>query len=156
MFETDHSTNIRRCTVLTEIFPDGQRATALLLEYDRAVRNDGLRPELFSVEDHFETAVYPTPAVQTNGGVVISPRHILRAYANSAPSLSDTGTDGPYVILELDPEDPAAPSLYLIGEHRACRTYMKKLRLLAFQKGTVDAVDAGVIPPQAGVYSSAV
>ena len=126
------------------------------MEYDRAIRNDLLRASCFSVEDHFETAVYPSSAVHTNGGVVISPRRIRRVYANSVPEPASKGEDGFYVILELDPDDRAAPSLYLIGEHRNCRSFMKKLHLLAFQTGSITALDGTAIPPQAGVYNSSV
>lgn len=155
MFESDHSANIHSSTAVTEIFPDGQRVTALILEYDRVISSRDLRRECFSVEDHFDTGVYPTAAVAVNGGVIVSPRRILRVYANSRPEPASDGMDGRYVILELSPEDEAAFSLYFVGEHRACRAHMKKLRLLAVQSEPITALDGSTIAPQAGVYSSA-
>lgn len=154
MFEKDYSENILRATVVTEPFFDGQKVTAVILEYDRDVFSAGLSTEAFSVEDYFETAVYPFPAVPVNGGVVISPRRVCRVYANSRPEKCAAGRDGRFVILELDPADSAAPAMYLVGEHRRCRARMKDVRLLATQRMPIPGADASPIMPQQGVFSS--
>lgn len=154
MFKKDYSEHIIKATVVTEPFFDGQKATAVILEYDREVSNEGLSAEAFTVEDYFETAVYPFPAVSVNGGVVISPRQICRVYANSQPEKHAVGRDGRYVILELDPLDSAAPVMYLVGEHRRCRAHMKELRLLTTQRMPIPAADTRLIMPQQGVFNS--
>ncbi len=86
IFETDH---IKGITSVSEPFPHGQRLSYAVVEYDRAIRSEDLRPEDFRV----------------------SGRTIIRAYANTLPKKAEGGQDGPYVILELSLTDKDAPML---------------------------------------------
>ena len=71
---------IRQISAFAEMFPNGQKTNAAIVEYDFRVCNAELSIDQFAVEN----------------------RRILRAYANDAPCLAPEGTDGRYVILELD------------------------------------------------------
>lgn len=83
VFSSDH---IKAVTSVTEVFGRSQRLTAVSLEYDAPVRDAALEPAQFSVTG----------------------RNILRAYANDRAEKAGQGRDGGFVVLELDPEDPAA------------------------------------------------
>ena len=71
---------IRQISALAEMFPNGQKTNAAIVEYDFRVCNAELSIDQFAVEN----------------------RRILRAYTNHKPCLAQEGTDGCYVILELD------------------------------------------------------
>lgn len=77
-------------TAITQVYGDGQRLTAVAIEYDRPVEAAALDPALFSVDG----------------------RTITRIYANSSadPVAESTGqvAAGRFVIIELSPEDEAA------------------------------------------------
>ncbi|MFG1412051.1 prolyl oligopeptidase family serine peptidase [Xanthobacter sp. VTT E-85241] len=77
-------------TAITEVYGDGQRLTAVAIEYDRPVEAAALDPALFAVDD----------------------RTITRIYANSSADLDAEGAGqvapSRFVIIELSPEDKAA------------------------------------------------
>ena len=73
-------------TAITEVFADGQKVTAAIIEYAHGIDNVKLLKTQYAVEGRTITAVY----------------------ANSKPELTSEGRDGKYVILELDPEDTLA------------------------------------------------
>ncbi|WBU60699.1 prolyl oligopeptidase family serine peptidase [Paracoccus albus] len=81
-----YTQDIAAVTSMTEVFGDGQRLTAVAVEYTAEIANDTLSSEQFSVSD----------------------RNILRVYANEQAAMSNEGSDGRFVILELDPEDESA------------------------------------------------
>lgn len=83
VFRSEHITAV---TSITEVFGRSQRLTAVILEYDAPIATDALTPAQFSVTD----------------------RNILRAYANESAAKAEAGRDGRYVVLELNPDDPAA------------------------------------------------
>ncbi|TKW67413.1 MAG: hypothetical protein DI616_07140 [Paracoccus denitrificans] len=83
VFRSEH---ISAVTSITEVFGRSQRLTAVVLEYDVPVANDGVSPAQFSVTD----------------------RNILRAYTNDSAAKDATGRDGRFVVLELDPNDAGA------------------------------------------------
>jgi predicted peptidase len=73
-------------TAVAEVFPDGQKITAAVVEFDRDIDNEKLSPALFSVKD----------------------RTITKIYANIEPARADKGKNGKYVIIELSLEDAEA------------------------------------------------
>lgn len=81
--------HILNLTTVAEVFPNGQKITAAVVEFDRALDNEKLSLALFSVRD----------------------RTITRIYANRAPARADAGENGCYLILELSLDDPAAEVL---------------------------------------------
>jgi predicted peptidase len=72
------------------VMEEGERNVAMVLEYPKAVVNAALEPDAFSVSD----------------------RTILRVYSNdqAAQAIDESGRDGPYVVVEMDPKDEASAS----------------------------------------------
>lgn len=85
-------------TTLSRAFPDGQRVVGLLLEYPQAVRGWDLEPEMFAVENRTVTNVY-VPACRPSAACV----------------LPEGAYEGTLVIVQLDPDDDAAPTLTDMG-----------------------------------------
>jgi len=76
-------------TAVAEVFPDGQKITAAIVEFDRDIDNEKLSPALFSVKD----------------------RTVTKIYANTEPARAAQGKNGKYVIIELSLEDAEAQIL---------------------------------------------
>lgn len=74
---------IKSVTAITEVFGDGQKVTALAVEYDKVIKNASLSKSAFSVEG----------------------RTITNVYTNSAATKTSIGVDGKYVIIELSLSD---------------------------------------------------
>jgi predicted peptidase len=78
--------HILNVTAVAEVFPEGQKVIAAVLEFDREIDTGKLFPELFSVKD----------------------RTVTRIYANAEPTRAPQGKNGKYVIIDLSLEDEAA------------------------------------------------
>lgn len=83
VFYTDH---IKAVTAVTEVFGRSQRCTAAIIEYDQAIQNEAL----------------------TNTHWSVAGRTITRTYANQSPNKTEKGSDGSFIILELDLNDTDA------------------------------------------------
>lgn len=81
--------HILSATAIAEVYPDGQKITAAVVEFDRDIDNEKLSPVLFSVKD----------------------RTVTKIYANTEPARASHGKNGKYVIIELSPEDAQAEIL---------------------------------------------
>ena len=81
-----YSEHIKAVTAVTEVFGDGQRLTAAIVEYDVPIKNSSLSTTTFTVSD----------------------RNITRVYANARPEKSEVGKDGKFVIIELNAADANA------------------------------------------------
>lgn len=79
---------IQHVTALTEVFGDGQKTTAAIVEYPQAIQSDKLNQAAFAVAG----------------------RTITKVYANTQPAKAVHGQNGKYVILELAPSDATAPT----------------------------------------------
>lgn len=73
------SEHVRGVTAITEVFGDGQKLSAVAIEYDTVIDSSKLSSSLFSVEG----------------------KAITKVYSNRAPEKADKGGDGRYVIIEL-------------------------------------------------------
>jgi predicted peptidase len=73
-------------TAVAEVFPDGQKITTAIVEFDREIDSEKLSPTLFSVKD----------------------RNITKIYANAEPARAAKGKNGRYVVIELSLEDADA------------------------------------------------
>ncbi|MEU1044041.1 hypothetical protein ABZ400_02650 [Streptomyces sp. NPDC005897] len=80
------SGHITGATAITEVFGNGQRLTAVAVEYDTTIDRSSLSLSSFKVAD----------------------RTVTNVYANTKPQKAGHGTDGAYVIIELSPADEAA------------------------------------------------
>ena len=83
-----YSEHIRAATAVTEVFGDGQRLTAVVVEYDTPIKTSSLSTTTFTVTG----------------------RNIVRVYANARPEKSAVGKDGKFVIIEFDAADSNAPT----------------------------------------------
>lgn len=91
--------SIQHVTALTEVFGDGQKTTAALVEYPQAIVSDKLDKAAFAVVG----------------------RTITRVYANTQPAKAAHGQDGKYVILELSPADASARTYVAMGREAKIR-----------------------------------
>jgi predicted peptidase len=78
--------HIKSVTAIGEIFGDGERYTAVAIEYDKDIDRSKLSPSAFSVAS----------------------RTIKKVYLNSAPAKTSQSVNGRYVIIELSPDDTTA------------------------------------------------
>lgn len=77
---------VKSATAIAQMFGDGQKLTAVAVEFDRDIDNSKLSMSTFKVEG----------------------RTITKVYANTAATTADKGTNGKYAIVELLPDDPNA------------------------------------------------
>ncbi|MFJ6899514.1 hypothetical protein [Streptomyces hokutonensis] len=77
---------MKGATAITQVYGDGQKFIAVAVEYDTAIDTSTLTKTSFTVEG----------------------RTVTKVYANSGAALADQGKDGPYVIVELSPDDDGA------------------------------------------------
>ncbi|MBK6013498.1 hypothetical protein JHN45_20395 [Streptomyces sp. MBT53] len=77
---------MKGATAITQVYGDGQKFIAVAVEYDTAIDTSALTKTSFTVEG----------------------RTVTKVYANTGAALADQGKDGPYVIVELSPDDDGA------------------------------------------------
>ncbi len=81
--------HVKSICAISEPFGDGQRVTALAVEYDRGISGGELSADLFEVPG----------------------RRIERVYTNDTADKGSVGVSGRYVIIELNPADKNAQTL---------------------------------------------
>ena len=107
---------IRSVTSITEVFGEGQKLTAIVLDYGRPI-----------------AANAPTPSMFTVAG-----RTVARAYANDRPEKATVGRDGRYVVLELDHGDAATLTYLADGPvHLPASVGVRQLAALTAKDGTI-------------------
>jgi predicted peptidase len=132
--------HILSATTLAEVFPDGQKITAAILEFDRVIDNGKLSPTLFSVKG----------------------RTVIKVYANTESNLAEQGENGKYVIIELSLNDaeadvlpkpsgprPGAPKPPEVPPGNFPRIPLrvrKPLQLSVKQLGDIAAADGTILP----------
>ncbi|MEV6481512.1 PHB depolymerase family esterase [Streptomyces sp. NPDC051576] len=80
------SGHILGATAITEVFGDGQKLTAVAVQYDTEIDTSKLTLSTFKVTD----------------------RTVTNVYANTEAATAGHGTNGAYVVIELSPLDDAA------------------------------------------------
>lgn len=124
---------ILNVTTIAQVFPDGQKITAAVVEFDRDIANEKLSPALFSVKD----------------------RTITKIYANTEPTRATQGKNGRYVIIELSLDEAEAwvlpkliPRPRIPGEPfpRILPRVRKPLRLIIKQLDDIVAADGTILP----------
>jgi predicted peptidase len=81
--------HIKNATAIGEVFAEGEKITAAILEYDQEIDNAKLAASAFLVKD----------------------RKIMKVYANTSADKAAKGGKGRFVVLELDPSDAEAAVL---------------------------------------------
>lgn len=94
--QNSNTNHIKNVTAITEVFGDGQKVTAVAVEYDSDIATSKLTQSAFTVEG----------------------RTIINVYANGALAKTSKGVDGKYVIIELSPTDKGASLLGQSGRSR--------------------------------------
>ena len=89
-FGATADSSIKSITAITEVFGEGQKLTAVAIEYDKVIKKESINLDTFSVLD----------------------RTITKAYTNTNLEKSKEFKNGKYVILELSNKDEKA-QLYL-------------------------------------------
>jgi predicted peptidase len=74
------SDHIKSVTAINEVFGDGQKVSAVAVEYDSAIDKSKLKTSDFTVKD----------------------KTVTKVYANTAAEKADKGVNGQYIIVELD------------------------------------------------------
>ena len=85
-FALSRENHISSVTAITEVFGEGQKITAVAVEYDKDINAASLTTSSFSVAD----------------------RSITRVYTNTAATKAPQGSKGPFVIIELALNDANA------------------------------------------------
>ena len=83
--------HVKAVTAIAEVFGDGQKVSAIALEYDRAIDTTKLNAEAFAVEG----------------------KTVTKVYANASAERASVGTNGKFVIVELDTS--IAPSSSMVA-----------------------------------------
>lgn len=108
------SGGIGSVTAVTEVFGEGQKSTAVVLDYGKPIQSASLTPAAFTVAG----------------------RKITRAYANDRLEKAARGRDGRYVVLELDPADSGAATYVAQGPiHRAASLGVRQIASVSTTDG---------------------
>ena len=84
--------HVKSATAVGEVFGDGEKISAAIVEYDRDIDQSKLSGAAFTVGN----------------------RTVTKVYANKEPARAARGSNGRYVVIELSPDDADAP-LFLTG-----------------------------------------
>ncbi len=79
--------HVKSATAVGEVFGDGEKISAAIIEYDRDIDQSKLSPATYSVAG----------------------RTITKVYASKEPAKATRGSNGRYVVIELSPDDQDAP-----------------------------------------------
>lgn len=121
LFAQSSGATVKSATAITQVFGNGQRLTAVAIEYSGAIENASLLADDFTVAG----------------------RTVTRVYANTAGDLAPEGSDGPFVIVELSPDDADA---VLFGQVQR-DTIRKDAAASVTQVGDLTLADGADIPP---------
>ena len=113
----------RSAVAITQVFGDGQKLTAVAVEYDQPIDGARLTTATFTVEG----------------------RTVTRVYASASPDIADGATGGRYAIVELSPADPDAALLGRNGRELA----RKPAKAVVVQARPVFAVSGKAYPADA-------
>ncbi|MBN3908585.1 MAG: prolyl oligopeptidase family serine peptidase [Nostoc sp. NMS1] len=112
---TQKEGHVKSATAIAQVFGDGQRLTAVAVEFDQDIDNSKLSMSTFKVD-----------------GLTIT-----KVYANTAAITADKGTNGKYAIVELSPDDQGA-ALYAASGRTVTR---REAKTSVTQTGTVATTD---------------
>ena len=94
------SNPVKQVTAITEVFGDGQQVTAVVLQYDRLMDGNKLKPSSYSVRE-----IVPPEMRQHGREALTEPvyedRQVARVYTNTEAAFSEKSVKGEYVIVEL-------------------------------------------------------
>jgi len=125
---SDMMNHIKSVTAITEVFGDGQKLTAVAVEYDAAIDSAGLATSSFAVEG----------------------RTVTKVYANTRAAVTATGANGRFAVVELSPDDQNAAILVQSGMTMTRR----EAKASVTQTGPVTTADGRVYAANAAAIES--
>jgi predicted peptidase len=118
---------IKSATAITQVFGDGQKFTAVAVEFDRDIDNAQLSTSAFKVDG----------------------RTIVKVYANTTATTADNGTNGKYAIIELSPDDRSAVLYEKVSAATGQTAIQREAQASVTQTGTIRTIDGNTYPPNA-------
>lgn len=119
---------IQSVTALTEVFGDGQKTTAAIVEYTEEIKNEKLDKKTFSVEGRTITKIYP----------------------NDKPEKSATGKNGKYIIIEMSKDDEQAATFIANGRN----SEIKEAHATVRQLNKIETASGSSIEPTGNSVNS--
>ena len=124
--------HIRNVTSYTEVFGEGQKLTAVIVEYDQSISNKKLSAAAFTV----------------------TKRTVTNVYATTKPERTTAPKDGKYVVIELSLADAgASTTLWGIEENKMMQKILDPT-VAVKQVGAVTAVSGAVYRPVASQFKN--
>lgn len=111
--------HIKSVSAITEVFADGQKTTAVSVEYNKNIDNSKLSDSTYSVEG----------------------RNIEKIYANDEAAKASQGIDGRYVIIELSEDDNEASTIIEIKKDNKIEAFRKPIKVCIKQLGDVVTIE---------------
>ncbi len=114
--ETAHlGGHVKSATAIAQVYGDGQKFTAVAVEFDQDIDNAKLLISTFKVDG----------------------RTITKVYANTAATPAEKGTNGKYAIVELSPDDQGAALYTKVYGATGQTAIRKEAKASVTQTGTV-------------------
>lgn len=127
-----NNSHIKEITAITEVLPEGQKCTGVLLQYDCILGAGTVSPEDFLVENRHVTGAEVWQDEEGGPG------------------------SGPFLYLSLDPQDEQAPTYFPGQPWEGKDAVIVRPRLSVRQTGPLRAADGTVIPAAAADESGRV
>ncbi len=138
-FAAEH---VKSVTAITEVFGEGQKITAVAIEFDKDIDASKLTQSTFAVQDHTISAAY----ANTDEARLPTPPVRLGPAAKAGPA----GVNGRYAILELSQEESTA-NLFI---QRGFYFDRWEARINVQQKNAITLVDGSAYAPFSGIISN--
>lgn len=124
--------HIKSVTAITEVFAEGQKVTAAILEFDKEIDNSKLNLSTFLVDG----------------------RTITKVYANNVAAKAKQGVDGRYVIIELSVYDENASTLFEIKKENKVEIHRKDIKIYIKQLEDIITTDGEKYKPNQSLISN--
>lgn len=122
--------------ILTQVQAWGQVVVAVILEYPTEIDPSNVSSTTYEVLAN---------RIRSDLGGELAPRTITRVYTNNKPSLAGSAVPGRYVIIELNPNDVNAGTLYY-DVQKGGFNFDYELEYTVNQKVNIKAVNGMVLP----------
>ncbi|MEH1888822.1 MAG: PHB depolymerase family esterase [Nostoc sp.] len=121
---TQAGDHIKSATAITQVFGDGQKLTAVAVEFDQDIDNSKLSTSTFNVDG----------------------RTITKVYANTAAMIANQGTNGKCAIIELSPDDQGAALSAKVFAATGQTAIWREAKASVTQTGTVTTTNGDMYP----------
>lgn len=125
-------------TLIAEVFPDGQRLTAVGINY-------------ISIENPDEELIFDNSKL-TDQSFSVQERNITSIHTTSSLSNPYQVENGKYIIIELNPKDKEAPLIYRVSETNF--QGRKNVTLHIQQQSDIELVNGQIISKSSTIYTN--